>query len=200
MSVFPETPVELLRKLAAQVTGEDEENWARFAELYVPAIENFVKGLGSVEGVDDVVQEVMIGLVKIFRERRFLHHDIPGNFRAYLAKMIKTRLYMIYRRERSRGLGLSVPVESVEIPMSGDSVTAHLDVEWAVARHHAAEQHVLQKTLISDLNKNLYRTVVIGGRSIAEVARMYGVTKNQVSQAKARIGKMIAAIEAEFGE
>ena len=31
MSVFPETPATLLVKLAAQVTGEDEANWVRFA-------------------------------------------------------------------------------------------------------------------------------------------------------------------------
>ena len=37
MSAFPETPATLLVKLAAQVTGEDEANWVRFADLYVPA-------------------------------------------------------------------------------------------------------------------------------------------------------------------
>ncbi len=38
MSAFPETPATLLVKLAAQVTGEDEANWVRFADLYVPAL------------------------------------------------------------------------------------------------------------------------------------------------------------------
>ena len=41
MSAFPETPATLLVKLAAQVTGEDEANWVRFADLYVPAIRSF---------------------------------------------------------------------------------------------------------------------------------------------------------------
>jgi hypothetical protein len=30
--------------------------------------------------------------------------------------------------------------------------------------------------------------------------RLFGVTRNQVSQAKTRIGRMVDAIEAEFGD
>ena len=47
MSAFPETSVTLLAKLAAQVTGEDEANWVRFADLYVPAIRDFARRHGD---------------------------------------------------------------------------------------------------------------------------------------------------------
>ena len=43
MSVFPETSATLLARLAAQATGEDEAAWARFFELYEPAIVQFVR-------------------------------------------------------------------------------------------------------------------------------------------------------------
>ena len=56
-------------------------------------------------------------------------------------------------------------------------------------------EHVLTKTLVSDLNKRLYRAYVLDDRPIDEVAREFGVTRNQVSQAKVRIGRMVAAIE-----
>lgn len=200
MSAFPETPATLLVKLAAQVTGEDEDNWVRFADLYVPAIRDFVQSRGDGRNVDDVVQEVLVGLVAVFRGNKFQVREGVGNFRAYLARMIRNQLYMVYRREKARGLGLSVPVEDVELSVSGESVTAAMDAEWAVARHRAAVEHVLTKTLVSDLNKNLYRAFVLEERPIDEVARTYGVTKNQVSQAKVRLGRMIAAIEAEFGD
>ena len=36
-----------------------------------------------------------------------------------------------------------------------------------------------------------------GKGGMAEVAREFGVTRNQVSQAKTRIGRMVAAIEGE---
>jgi len=200
LSAFPETPATLLVKLAAQVTGEDEANWVRFADLYVPAIRSFVERHGDGRDADDVVQEVLAGLVEIFRDGRFSVREGYGNFRAYLAKMIRSRLYMAYRKEKARGLGATVPLDDVEIAVPGDSVIAALDLEWAEARHQAAVEHALTKTLVSDLNKSIYRAYVLEGRPIGEVAEKFGVTRNQVSQAKMRVGRMVAALEAEFGD
>ena len=195
MSAFPETSATLLAKLAAQVTGEDEANWARFADLYVPAIREFARRRGDGRDVDDVVQEVLVGLVRVLREGRFAVREGKGNFRAYLAKMIRSQLYMAYRREKARGLGLNVPLEDAEPSVPAESVTAAIDAEWAAARHRAAVEHVLTRTLVSDINKRLYRAYVLDERPIDEVAHEFGVTRNQVSQAKMRIGRMVAAIE-----
>ena len=195
MNAFPETPATLLVKLAAQVTGEDEANWVRFADLYVPAIREFARRRGDGRDVDDVVQEVLAGLVQVFRGNKFSVREGKGNFRAYLAKMIRSQLYMAYRREKARGLGLNVPLDDAEPSIPADSVTAAMDAEWSAARHRAAVEHVLTKTLVSDLNKRLYRAYVVEERPIDEVAREFGVTRNQVSQAKTRIGRMVAAIE-----
>ena len=195
MSAFPETSATLLSKLAAQITGEDEANWARFVDLYVPAIRDFARHRGDGRDVDDVVQEVLAGLVRVLRSGSFSVREGKGNFRAYLAKMIRSQLYMAYRREKARGLGLNVPLDDVQPSVSSQSVTAAIDAEWAAARHRAAVEHVLTKTLVSDLNKRLYRAYVLNDRPIDEVAREFGVTRNQVSQAKVRIGRMVAAIE-----
>ena len=195
MSAFPETPATLLVKLAAQVTGEDEANWTRFVDLYVPAIRDFARHRGDRRDVDDIVQEVLVGLVRVLRGNNFSVREGKGNFRAYLAKMIRSQLYMAYRHEKARGLGLNVPIDEVEPSVPADVVTAAIDAEWAAARHRAAVEHVLTKTLVSDLNKRLYRAYVLEERPIDEVARMFNVTRNQVSQAKMRIGRMVAAIE-----
>lgn len=195
MSAFPETSATLLSKLAAQITGEDEANWARFVDLYVPAIRDFARHRGDGRDVDDVVQEVLAGLVRVLRSGSFSVREGKGNFRAYLAKMIRSQLYMAYRREKARGLGLNVPLDDVQPSVSSQSVTAAIDAEWAAARHRTAVEHVLTKTLVSDLNKRLYRAYVLDDRPIDEVAREFGVTRNQVSQAKVRIGRMVAAIE-----
>ena len=134
----------------------------------------------------------------MFRGNKFSVREGKGNFRAYLAKMIRSQLYMAYRRERARGLGLNVPLDDADaaVPVvPADSVTAAMDAEWAAARHRAAVEHVLTRTLVSDLNKRLYRAYVLDERPIDEVAHEFGVTRNQVSQAKMRIGRMVAAIE-----
>ena len=200
MSVFPETPATLLVKLAAQMTGEDEANWVRFADLYVPAIRSFAERHGDGRDAEDVVQEVLAGLVAVFRGGRFAVREGVGNFRAYLAKMIRSRLYMAYRKERARGLGRTVPIDEVELSVPADSVTAALEAEWAAARHRAAVEHALTKTLVSDQNKAIYRAYVLEARPVGEVASQFGVTRNQVSQVKMRMGRLIAALEAEFGD
>ena len=101
---------------------------------------------------------------------------------------------------KARGLGATVPIDEVEISVPADTVTAALDAEWAAARHRAAVEHALTKTLISERNVAIYRAYALEERPIGEVAREFGVTRNQVSQVKMRIGRMIAALEAEFGD
>ena len=96
------------------------------------------------------------------------------------------------------GLDSSVSVEDVELSVPGESVTAAMDAEWAVSRHRAAVEHVLTKTLVSDLNKGLYRAFVLEERPIDEVAARFGIPNNSVSQIKTRVEKMIAAVEAEY--
>jgi RNA polymerase sigma factor (sigma-70 family) len=172
----------------------------RFADLYVPAIRSFAEQHGDGRDADDVVQEVLAGLVQILRGGRFTVREGVGNFRSYLAKMIRSRLYMAYRREKARGLGATVPIDEVEIAVPADSVTAALDLEWAAARHRAAVEHALTKTLLSEQNRAIYRAYVLEERPIGEVAKAFGVTRNQVSQVKVRVGRMIAALEAEFGD
>ena len=200
MSAFPETSATLLVKLAAQVTGEDEANWMRFADLYVPAMRDFARGHGDPSQADDVVQEVLARLVALFRGNRFQVRDGVGNFRAYLATMIRNELYAAFRKEQARGGGRTVPLDEADLVDSGESVTAALDLEWAAARHRAAVEHALTKTLLSKQNREIYRAYVLEERDIDDVARACGVPRNQVSQVKTRVGRMIAALEAELGD
>ena len=200
MSAFPETSATLLVKLAAQVTGEDEANWMRFADLYVPAMRDFARGHGDPSQADDVVQEVLARLVALFRSNRFQVRDGVGNFRAYLATMIRNELYAAFRKEQARGGGRTVPLDEADLVDSGESVTAALDLEWAAARHRAAVEHALTKTLLSKQNREIYRAYVLEERDIDDVARAFGVPRNQVSQVKTRVGRMIAALEAELGD
>ena len=181
MSAFPETSATLLVKLAAQVTGEDEANWMRFADLYVPAMRDFARGHGDPSQADDVVQEVLARLVALFRGNRFQVRAGVGNFRAYLATMIRNELYAAFRKEQARGGGRTVPLDEADLVASGESVTAALDLEWAAARHRAAVEHALTKPLLSKQNREIYRAYVLEERDIDDVARAFSVPRNQVS-------------------
>jgi len=53
----------------------------------------------------------------------------------------------------------------------------------------------LTKTALSKQTKDIYRAYVIEELPIKEVTKRFGVSENVVSQAKTRVGKMIAALE-----
>ncbi|MBR4615615.1 MAG: hypothetical protein IKO55_08425, partial [Kiritimatiellae bacterium] len=67
-----------------------------------------------------------------------------------------------------------------------------------LARHEAAVEHALSKTALSARSCGIYRAYVLEERPIDEVATHFGVTKNHIGQIKLRVGRMIAALEAEY--
>ena len=80
MSAFPDTPVTMLARMAAQVTGESEAGWVRFFELYQPVIKKFAESAGAKQDSEDVAQDVFVKLVEVFR--RDGYQPEKGSFRS----------------------------------------------------------------------------------------------------------------------
>ena len=68
------------------------------------------------------------------------------------------------------------------------------------ARHTAAVEHVLSRTMLDDRTVAAYREYALEGRPAAEVAARHGITVNALRQIKYRVGRMIAAVEVQYGE
>ena len=81
-----------------------------------------------------------------------------------------------------------------------DSSRSTVRAKWRLARHAAAVEHALTKTALSAQSKAVYRAYVLEERPIGDVAAAFGLSRNAVSQIKTRVERMIAAIEAEYGE
>lgn len=197
MSVFPETSATLLAKLSAQVTGEDEASWARFFELYEPAVVKFVELRGTGRDPDDVAQEVFLRLVDVLRAGRFTPGGTP--FRAFLSTLIRNQLVDLHRRAQARGEGRTVPLEEDQVA-TPEQTALLLDLDWRLARRRAAVEHVLTKTAVSPQSKDVYRMYALEERPIGEVARRFGIPRNSVSQIKTRLDRLVAAVEREIGE
>lgn len=197
MSVFPETSATLLAKLSARITGEDEAAWARFFELYEPAIRRFVELRGMGGDPDDVVQEVFLRLVDVLRAGRFAPGAVP--FRAYLSTLIRNQLVDLHRRAVVRGEGRCVPIAEDQVA-TPEQTALLLDLDWRLARRRAAVEHVLTKTAVSAQSKAVYRRYALEERPIGEVAREFGLPRNSVSQIKTRLDRLVAAVEREIGE
>jgi len=183
-------------------TGEDEATWARFFELYYPAMVAFAKGLGGYGNSEDVASEVLVKLVDVLRHGKYERQ--PGKpFRAYVKTLIRNQLNDLYRKEKVRGFGMKVELtDKIKEELAGvdQDFAAQLDVEWANACRDAAIQHVLTKTALSEQSKSVYREYAVKGRPIGDVAKEFDISKNMVSQTKTRIDRMVSAIIAEYGD
>ena len=75
-----------------------------------------------------------------------------------------------------------------------------LDADWRRAILASAVEHVLTKTALSALARDVYRLHVQEGRSLEETALKCGTTRNNVSQICSRIERRIAAVGREMVE
>jgi RNA polymerase sigma factor (sigma-70 family) len=201
MSAFPDTPVSLLARMVAQVTGESEQNWIAFFELYQPVIRKFAEYAGAKNEAEDVTQDVLLKLVSIFRNGAYCPGR--GNFRSYLATIIRREVINRYHKAQVRGAGLHISINDDNSPLDvavPPEVEANIDIKWRMARHAAAVEHVLTKTSISQKSKDVYRAYVIEEKSIDEVAKLFSMPKNSVSQIKTRIERMVADFESLTAE
>lgn len=202
MGAFPDTPVTLLARIAVEATGQrtDEAAWVRLFNLYAPAIRRFaeLQGTPSSES-EDVTQDIFLRLVAILRGGRY--RADAGRFRCYLATLVRNELVSRWRKMQARAA--CVPLDTVPdeaLATLPPEAAALLDAKWRLARHEAAVEHALTKTALSRQSREIYRAYVLEGRSIDEVAAAFGVSRNVVAQVKVRVNRMVASLEAEYGE
>jgi len=194
--MLPDTPKTLLRKIAEYANGDDAAEWARFVELYTPVIRAFIYAREDVgeSDAEDMVQEIFVRLVDVLRSGRY--RPEKGRFRAYLGTMVRRLLIDRHRREMARGE--MVPIDDVELLSETPDVAAYVDLHLKEARHAAAVEHVLSRTMLDARTVAAYREYALEDRPAAEVAERHGLTINALRQIKHRVGRMIAAVEEQY--
>ena len=197
--LWPQTPKSLLMRIADLAAGEDEAEWARFVELYSPAIGRFIRLLDPDmpdADVDDMVQETLVKLVALLRGKAF--DPQRAKFSTWLGAIIRRQMVDRMRRRQARKLDSQVPLDT-EIPSAADSdPAAKLDIAWRLARHQTAVRHVFTKSAISLQNQRIYLMATADGLSPKEIARRLGLKENVVRSIRSRVAKMIEAVERQF--
>ena len=198
MSKIPDTPVTLIARMAAQATGEDEATWVKFFEIYQPVIRHFAESAGAKSDADDVVQDVLMKLVDVFRSGTY--HPEKGRFHAFLATITRREVIKRWQKAQARAADRHVSLnrttaQEIAVPPEAAAI---LDVKWRLAQHTAAMEHVLTRTALAQKSKDIYRAYVLEEMPIGEVAKAFGVSRNVVSQTKTRVDAMIADFEAMF--
>ena len=201
MGLFPETPKSVLRRIADLRDGTDESAWERFAELYEPAIREFIRisspALQEAD-VDDVTQDVFARLVQAFRDGAY--DPAKGKFRTYLSTIVRRILI-----DRARRLAVRFsPTRALSLESAADAVAETpdaavlADLNWRIARHQAAVAHVFAKSALGEQARRIYVMSKTEGLSPSEIARRLGNKPNAVRAVLSRVERMIAAVEGEY--
>ena len=182
------------------MTGRsDEFAWQRFFELYQPAIVKFAENQGAAADAEDIAQQILLKLVDVLRAGRY--SGDAGHFRSYLATLIRREVIDFWRAAKARGgmrmVSLDDEDAAVEPTVESETV-AIIDVKWRLARHEAAVEHVLTRTMLPAKTKAIYRAYAVEEEPIKSVASRFGVSEDVVYQTKSRVARMVAAIESEM--
>ena len=196
--MVPDTPQTLLRKIAEYANGDDASELARFVELYEPVIRIYITQFGDVGAADadDIVQDIFVRLVDVLRKGEYKPEK--GRFRNYLASMVRRLLIDRHRRAVYRGAGLEADVDHELLESSDPDPAAIVDMRLRLARHLAAVDHVLSRTMLEKRTVAAYREYALEGQGADEVAVRHGMTVNNLRQLKHRIDRMISAVEASL--
>jgi RNA polymerase sigma-70 factor (ECF subfamily) len=191
------THITLLERLSS---GDDRAAWREFCDRYGALIRGFALRAGSTEAdADDVLQDVLIALVKAMPE--FRYDPTKGRFRGYLKTIVLRALSK--RRRQNQAAGLLQPsgdldeadVAALEAPMDPP-----WEAEWR--QYHLRMAMTAAEAEFSAQDRAAFQHYAVDGRSAQETAALLGLSVDQVYQAKSRIlrrlGELIAAqVEAE---
>ena len=196
MSTFPVTSFTLISKIKDLPPGEDGAAWARFWELYAPAMRAFATFKGAGANADDVVMAVFGKLVNFLRGGQY--DPSKGKFHSYLATMIYNEVHMQRRKDEVRLTDAHVPLDETLAETLAAPTPQADDSDWQKAVLQAAVEHVLTKTVLSERDRAVYAFYVQERHTIEETAAKFRLTRNNVSQIKTRIEKRITAIGREM--
>jgi len=199
MAVFPATPRTLIRSLGERDDKADEAHWARFVELYEPAIREFIRLQDPdvpAADRDDLVQETLSRLVPAIRNRVF--DPEKGRFRSFLATIVRRLMIDRLRALNVRRTEDLPDGEEFEPVAETPTAAALVDMKWRLARHHAAVEQVFAKSALSEQSRRVYLMSEVDGLPMKEIAVRLGLAPNAVRRIASRVRKMIAAVESEY--
>jgi RNA polymerase sigma-70 factor (ECF subfamily) len=177
---------------------QDQASWEQFFDTYWRLIYRFArKGELTDQEAQDVVQETMFAVAKHIPT--FTYDPARGSFKGWLLNMARWRIIDQVRkrsplREKHRlpadksGTTGTDTVEAIPDP-AGESLDHHWEAEWQTNLFEAALNNV--KRRLDPQKYQIFDCYVNKGWDAEKVAATFGVTVNQVYQAKHRIMEMV---------
>lgn len=181
------TSLSLLERLRH---SPNEEAWQRFAGIYQPLLQKWLKAHAQSQAdIDDVVQDVLLTVFRKLPE--FEHNRQTGAFRAWLRITTINRLRLLWREKRP-DLESDHQVFFGKLDLLADphsDLSQHWDQEHDT---HVATQLLLQlEHEFASTTWQAFRRQVVEGATARETAQEMGLSVNAVLIAKSRVMKRL---------
>ena len=191
--MIPTTSITLLKDLAR---GADSVRWAEFYRTYEEPMRGFLRTRFPSVEEDDAIQETMAALVTVLPD----YHSTPDehrHFSNYLIGILKHKAADLLKRqthESETRMGLrNEPRQQLEQAAEGAEET-----EWRFSAMEAAVEQLMADPSINPRTREIFRHVALQHESAANVAQLFGVSRNNVDQIKnrliRRLSEMVAAM------
>jgi len=190
MANIPTTSTTLLRDLAQD---SQHARWGEFVARYRPMMEAFMRERFPSLDADDVIQETLIELIRVFPVYRYSPKE-KGYFHNYLTGILRHRALRMMDEEKRRA---RLVAEMRHVDVDAD------DAAWRESLMEIALQQLLADTSIHERTRLVFARVAVNGEKPDDVAAAFGITRNAVDQMKsrlmARLKELIAALEKADG-
>lgn len=179
----PKTSTSLIIVLGTQGQGA---RWKEFIDRYKPMMEGYLRSRFFNIEYDDVIQDTLIALAKVLPNYRYAP-DETGAFHDYIVAILRNKACDALRiKERQENLKKEL---LEDINFERGEFTDKDSVYQAILK--IALKDILNDSSIMMRNKRIFIENVINGLSPDVVASMFGVTRNNVDQIKARMIKRL---------
>lgn len=153
----------------------------------------------SVEA-DDVIQETMLALTKALPDYHYTP-DSNGHFRNYLMGIVKHKALDALRRATTFSSLKTNMAEMNDREIAPPPLQDN-DDSWKRAAMEAAIEQLMADTSITARTREAFRHVALMHESPDEVARQFGISRNNVDQIKkrmiAKLSALVAAMTASY--
>ena len=182
--MIPITSVSLLK-----VLGEDAQSprWTEFANMYASTIDGFLFKYFPTVDAAEVVNDTLLALVEKLPVYEY-DPDVKGHFRNYLIGIVRFKaIEQLKRRKRDAELKKALETQA-QLNWEYERQSYSVDLRnWQREAYEAALAQFMADPGLSDRDKDIFRRVALRGESPEDVAKMFGIKRNNVDQIKARM-------------
>ena len=182
--MVPITSVSLLK-----VLGEDAQSprWTEFANMYASTIDGFLFKYFPTVDAAEVVNDTLLALVEKLPVYEY-DPDVKGHFRNYLIGIVRFKaIEQLKRRKRDAELKKALETQE-QLNWEYERQSYSVDLRnWQREAYEAALAQFMADPSLSDRDKDIFRRVALRGESPEDVAKMFGIKRNNVDQIKARM-------------